>query len=47
MYLKDFLSIQNIFEIAKISNISGGMACEEVGVVTIDKDKLLEKYNNQ
>lgn len=27
-------------EIAKISNLAGGLVCEEVGVVPIDKDKL-------
>lgn len=34
----------NIEEIAKIANIAGGIVCEEVGVVPIDKDKLLEEY---
>lgn len=34
----------NIEEIAKISNIAGGLACEEIGVVSIDKDKLLKEY---
>jgi len=34
----------NIEEIAKIANLAGGMACEEIGVVPIDKDKLLERY---
>jgi len=33
-----------IEEIAKISNIAGGIVCEEVGVVPIDRDKLLEEY---
>jgi rfaE bifunctional protein kinase chain/domain len=34
----------NIEEIAKISNIAGGIVCEEIGVVSIDKDKLLKEY---
>lgn len=34
----------NIEEIAKISNIAGGLVCEEIGVVSIDKDKLLKEY---
>lgn len=31
-------------EIAKISNIAGGIVCEEIGVVPINKDKLLKEY---
>jgi rfaE bifunctional protein kinase chain/domain len=34
----------NIEEIAKISNLAGGIVCEEIGVVTIDKEKLLKEY---
>lgn len=34
----------DIEDIAKISNIAGGIVCEEIGVVPIDKDKLLEEY---
>ena len=34
----------DIEKIAKIANIAGGMACEEVGVVPINKEKLLEEY---
>lgn len=34
----------DIEEIAKIANIAGGVVCEEVGVVPIDKEKLLEEY---
>lgn len=37
----------DIEEIAKISNYAGGLACEEVGVVPIDKEKLLKKYNER
>ncbi|GAB4279066.1 MAG: D-glycero-beta-D-manno-heptose-7-phosphate kinase [Marinilabiliales bacterium] len=33
----------NISEIAVISNIAGGLVCEKVGVVPIDKNQLLEK----
>jgi D-glycero-beta-D-manno-heptose-7-phosphate kinase len=40
MLLKDM----DIEEIAKIANIAGGIVCEEVGVVPIDKDKLLKEY---
>jgi rfaE bifunctional protein kinase chain/domain len=31
------------FEIAAISNLAGGLVCEEVGVVPVDKTKLLEE----
>lgn len=31
-------------EIAKIANIAGGIVCEEIGVVPINKDKLLKEY---
>ena len=34
----------NIEEIAKISNIAGGLVCEEIGVVPIDRKKLLKEY---
>ena len=34
----------DIEEIAKIANLAGGIVCEEVGVVPIDKERLLEKY---
>lgn len=37
----------NIEEIAKIANLAGGMVCEEIGVVPIDKDKLLEEYERE
>jgi hypothetical protein len=30
-------------EIAYISNLAGGLVCEEVGVVPISKDKLLKE----
>jgi len=30
---------------AAISNLAGGLVCEEVGVVSIDKDKLLQEVN--
>ena len=33
-----------IEEIVKISNLAGGIVCEEVGVVTINKEKLLKEY---
>lgn len=35
----------DIEEIAKISNIAGGIVCEEVGVVSINKLKLINEYN--
>jgi len=31
------------YEIAYISNLAGGLVCEEVGVVPINKDKLLKE----
>lgn len=34
----------DIEEIAKIANMAGGIVCEEIGVVPIDKDKLLKEY---
>ena len=34
----------DIEEIAKIANIAGGIVCEEIGVVPIDKNKLLKEY---
>jgi len=34
----------DIEEIAKISNIAGGIVCEEVGVIPINKEKLLKEY---
>ncbi len=34
----------NIEEIAKISNLAGGIVCEEVGVVPINLKKLIEEY---
>ena len=37
----------SIEEIAKIANIAGGIVCEEIGVVPIDKDKLLEEYDSE
>jgi bifunctional ADP-heptose synthase (sugar kinase/adenylyltransferase) len=30
-------------EVAYISNLAGGLVCEEVGVVPINKEKLLEE----
>jgi len=36
----------DIEEIAIISNLAGGIACEEVGVVSINKNKLINEYNN-
>lgn len=34
----------DIEEIAKIANVAGGIVCEEIGVVPIDKEKLLLEY---
>ena len=31
------------YEIAYISNLAGGLVCEEVGVVPINKEKLLKE----
>jgi bifunctional ADP-heptose synthase (sugar kinase/adenylyltransferase) len=33
-------------DIASLSNLAGGLVCEEVGVVPIDKNKLLEEVLN-
>ena len=35
----------DIEKIAKIANIAGGMVCEEVGVVPINKEKLIREIN--
>ena len=34
----------SIEEIAKISNLAGGIVCEEIGVIPIDKYRLLNEY---
>ena len=36
---------QNAATIAAISNLAGGLVCEEVGVVPINKEKLLQEVN--
>lgn len=33
-------------QVAQISNLAGGLVCEEVGVVPINKDKLIEEVEN-
>lgn len=38
------LNSMDIEQIAKISNLAGSIVCEEVGVVPINKDKLLKEY---
>lgn len=38
------LNDMDIEKIAHISNLAGGIVCEEVGVVPIDKNKLLKEY---
>ena len=40
MLINDF----DIEEIAKISNLAGGIVCEEIGVVPVNKNKLLKEY---
>jgi rfaE bifunctional protein kinase chain/domain len=35
-----------IEKIAQICNIAGGLVCEEIGVVPVDKDKLFEEMKN-
>ena len=37
----------NISDIIKLANIAGGQVCEKVGVVSVEKSKLLEEYNAQ
>ena len=41
-FLLDELDIEKI---AKIANIAGGMVCEEIGVGTINKDKLMKEID--
>ena len=38
-----YASTKNIDLAARISNIAGGIVCEEVGTVAIQKEKLLEE----
>ena len=38
------LNSMDIEEIANIANMAGGIVCEEIGVVSIDKEKLLKEY---
>ncbi len=38
-----FAATQNMRLMAEMANIAGGLVCEEVGTVAIDKDKLLEE----
>jgi rfaE bifunctional protein kinase chain/domain len=38
-----FAATQNVHLMAEIANISGGIVCEEVGTVAIDKEKLLQE----
>jgi bifunctional ADP-heptose synthase (sugar kinase/adenylyltransferase) len=33
-------------DIAELSNLAGGLVCEEVGVVAINKEKLLQEVIN-
>ena len=40
-----FAATKNVQLMAEISNIAGGLVCEEVGTVAIDKDKLLLECN--
>lgn len=40
-----YAATKNIDLAAKISNIAGGIVCEEVGTVAIQKEKLLEECN--
>ena len=41
-----FAATKNVRLMADIANIAGGMVCEEVGTVAIDKNKLLEECKN-
>ena len=41
-----FAATKNVRLMADIANIAGGMVCEEVGTVAIDKIKLLEECKN-
>ena len=41
-----YASTKNVRLMADIANIAGGMVCEEVGTVAIDKNKLLEECKN-
>ena len=38
-----FAASKNIRLMAEMANIAGGLVCEEVGTVAIDKNKLLEE----
>ena len=41
-----FAASKNIRLMAEMANIAGGLVCEEVGTVAIDKNKLLEECKN-
>ena len=41
-----YAATKNVRLMADIANIAGGMVCEEVGTVAIDKNKLLEECKN-
>lgn len=45
--LSMLINDMKIEEIAKIANLAGGIVCEEVGVIPIDKVKLMKEYNEK
>ena len=41
-----YAATRNAELMAEVANIAGGLVCEEVGTVAIDKDKLLAECNH-
>jgi D-glycero-beta-D-manno-heptose-7-phosphate kinase len=38
-----YAATKNLHMVAEVANIAGGLVCEEVGTVAIDKNKLLHE----
>jgi len=38
-----YTAVKNVFLMAEIANIAGGLVCEEVGTIAIDKEKLVRE----
>jgi D-glycero-beta-D-manno-heptose-7-phosphate kinase len=41
-----YAATKDVVLMADMANIAGGLVCEEVGTVAIEKDKLLEECKN-
>jgi bifunctional ADP-heptose synthase (sugar kinase/adenylyltransferase) len=38
-----YAASKNVHRMAEVANIAGGLVCEEVGTIAIDKEKLLNE----